>query len=347
MPVFSSDRMSVMPGTLTTAHSLEDIRDTLLARRPTAGTLEPAWGSPEGTTHLLGSRYVTPPVGIPEVKEADSRFPRRIHMRYFYYARSRDLEKHAEADASERDVNILNAVDLIISQVQADAQYQLLFSTTNTQLLNKGALGSIIESLAAVDKSSAARLQDSPIQFENADLFLWLMVRTRDAPDLGEGLVLTRIDAVSGQDQSDRITALSKGVDFERPSFLVAVAEAERLGPMRVRLKEAELDARFGFDLYTSGAFSPQKANTHYRSPSEDLEEGLRATMDLAFDIIPRLLEAYRGDSTWSEVGRTREIVAAAKALIARYQKMYPDMRSAEEAGESLDLDEPVKNSKP
>jgi hypothetical protein len=125
---------------------------------------------------------------------------------------------------------------------------------------------------------------------------------------------------LAGTDSSKRLTALTKGVDFDRPAFLVAVAEVDQLGPARLKLIDKPLKARFMFDLSANGSFKLITSQSGYRGLPKDDKMRWDAVHDLAFNLIPKLNAVYRADRTWSASKRDAEIRSAVDALIARYQ---------------------------
>jgi hypothetical protein len=154
---------------------------------------------------------------------------------------------------------------------------------------------------------------------------LWLLVRLRDNASLGTHISLARIDSISGQDAGRRLTQLTQGVDFDRPSFLTAVADVDRLGPARLKIIDSELRARWVFDLWVDGSFKLVNGMVRYRSgPSEDHKRWL-SVHDLAYRVIPLLKQSYRSDQAWADTGRSAEVERAVRALTDRYQRRFPD----------------------
>lgn len=324
MAVFTSSQVGAFPTKLTTSLSLDEISAALVMNRPNHSSLAPGWGGPGVTPSELGMRATPPPVSDPVLLAATSSYPERLHARYYFFVSSPQL-RESYGHLSDQEQHVLAAIDVLVSKVAGSKDtYLCVFSSRNSADLGRGAYKSFQTQVVGADTSAQTALSDSHLNFEHADVFFWMLTRTRDTPDLDVSTKFARVEAVAGQDNARRLTSLSKGVDFDRPAFLVAVADNEQLGPIRVKIQDKTLKARFTIDLWTDGSFKLVTSKSGYRSRPNDEAMRASAVNDLIYTLLPKIRDSYRGDKAWSSTKRDQEVAAAIKSLVHRYQAKLP-----------------------
>lgn len=325
MPIFVSSHVGVRPADLLTSLTLVQIGQALVKSRPHHPSLTAGWGGPwDGDGSNLGMWNAAPPVSDPTILPADDLLPERLHARYYYFESPKWL-RDSRPDGTELEQHTLQAIDVLVSRVPGSAtKFLCLFSTHDSAKVGAGAYKSMQAQLLGDDARSMMQISSSDINLEEPDIFLWLLTRLRDAPVLASSITLARIDSISGQDSGSRLTELTKGVSFDRPAFLTAVADVDRLGPARIKIIDSHLKARWVFDLWVDGSFKLVTGLVRYRSgPTEDEKRWL-AVHHLAYRVIPALKKAYIGDEEWDDSGRSKEVERAVQALISRYQNRFP-----------------------
>ncbi len=324
MGIFSTARAGALPSSLVTRLSLAEIRDAIASAPPSLARLAPGWSGPVQDSRL-GMRNTQPPVAQPVILAATAEYPERLHAR-FYYFDFPAIFQDVYSQGSEQERSQIAAIDVwITADAARSSAYTMIWSTRNTPEADKP-FKSLLALIRAVDPVATASLNGGPFYFNEPDVFLWLLVRARENPALDAGVELVRIDAVSGTDHSARVTSLSRGVDFNRPAFLVAVAEAEQLGPVWVRFKVAAEKSRMGYQSRSDGSVAPVAIATHYHKVVDSGETHERAIADYYFRLLPLVLKLYSEDVQWKSVTRAAEIRAAAVALIERYQPFTADL---------------------
>ncbi|QCR39668.1 hypothetical protein C1N74_03985 [Microbacterium sp. SGAir0570] len=336
MPTFTSSQVGVYPARLITTTSLREISDALVQNRPVHATLEPGWGGPAlGTDVALGYRNVPAPVSDPILLPAENGYPERLHARYYFFKPDSTLRRQF-SDRDPAEWHTLEAIDLLISRVPgSSSEYLCLISARQSTLAARPWM-SLLNCVGSVDDRLTGAFETSVVSLEDADVFLWLLTRVRDQPTLDSATSVTKVDRIYGRDNAKRLTSLSQGVDFDRPAFLVAVAEKDRLGPARIKLADVAIDARFELDLSSNGAFRVLQDGTHYRDSVGD-ETRWRAVHDLAYKLIPKIRAAYLADHEWFESKRESEIRKSVTALLQRYTaRSAPDARAADDQAAAL-----------
>lgn len=330
MPTFTSSQVGVYPARLITSAPLHEIAAALVRDRPDHATLAPGWGGPAlGTDVALGYRNVPAPVSDPVLLPAENGYPERLHAR-FYFFRSDATLKRQFSDRAPAEWHTLEAIDVLISPVpEASSEYLCLISARQSTLAARPWM-SLLAQVNSIDDRSIGAFESSVISLEDPDVFLWLLMRVRDEPTLDGTTSVIKVDRIYGRDNAKRLTSLSQGVDFDRPAFLVAVAEKDRLGPARIKLADVAIDARFELDLSSNGGFRVLQDGTHYRDAVGD-ETRWRAVHDLAYKLIPKIRAAYLKDTEWFESTRESEIRKSVAALLERYTaRSDPDNSSTD-----------------
>lgn len=324
MTTFTNSRSSAIMVSITGDVSLEDLRDTLIGHKPNHAQLTGGWASVDDTASRIGVRNVAPPVSEPEILPEAGAYPRRLAARFYFFRTNRQLK--ASFPDSEQEHHYVDAFDMYVNESAPGRLVALLSSRT------ANAAGRLVkalrEAVAELDESGRVEIDGGDLAF-SADLFFWLIVRSRDNRQLDGDTSIDAVLAVNGQDNVSRTTLLSDGVDFNRPALLVAVAEIEQLGPLRVALRDSALNAKVTADIWSSGVFSVLKGQTHYSDTVDSLELRIQSVQDFAYELLPKLILEYASDASWDDVRRESEIHDAARAIVERYLTRYPAVGAA------------------
>lgn len=322
MTIFSASRSSAIAATIHGDVSLEQLRDVLIARKPSHADLEGGWAGTDDVPTNIKARNVAPPSSDPDILPPGGTYPRRLSTRYYYFRSNKQL-RTSFPDGTPQEQHEIDAFDMLVWEEES-AKLSVLLSSRSA-----AAAGQLIKALRdavdAVDESARLEIDGGSLAF-SPDLFFWLVVRARDDQNLGDGTWLDAVLAVNGHDNTNRGTVLSDGVSFDRPALLVSVAEIEQLGPIRISLRDDTLDARVSADVWATGVFSVRKGQTIYRDQVDSPELRLQSIQDFAFTLLPKLIDAYEADSDWGDSKREEEILAAAAAIIERYRSKYPQL---------------------
>lgn len=304
--------------------TLEQLRHAFIGRKPSHATLEPGWASMDNTSSNINVRNAAPPSTDPEFLPAAGHHPRRLAARYYYFQTNRQLQRNFP-DGSPQEQHVVGAFDVLASDAGPDRLMLLLSSRS------PAAAGKLIKDLrqiiADIDESARLEIDGGPLAF-TPDLFFWLIVRARDNQQLNATTSLDAVLAVNGHDKTNRATLLSDGVDFNRPALLVAVAEIEQLGPVRISLRSTSLNAKVTADVWATGTFSVLKGQTHYSDQVDSPEQRLESIQDFAYELLPELIRVYTNDAEadWGDTRRQEEILSAARDIVARYRRLYPEL---------------------
>lgn len=332
MPLLSSETVKVLPVSSRTSMTLAEIRDALAVRAPDHSTYTGGWASTENAGSNLGGTNLAPPASEPELLPAAGGYPEMIRARYYYWTTPPVGVALPNVDPNQ--FRRLQALDLIITSVAAD-RISILVSSRNRQLVHRrdGALSALESVLQDRDASIRIDRRTSAVPLQDSDIFLWLAVRTRDNRDLTPNLRLDLVSGISGKDASSRTADLRAGVDFTRPNFLTAVAEADTLGPIQISFVHTTVSGRssFGVMLHVDGGFEIHKRDITYPEVmgTEDLMN--RASMELAFILIPLINQLYRDDDRWPD-RRIEVIQGAIEELRSRYDSARAALRDRLEA---------------
>ena len=304
--------------------TLNSLRDALIGKKPDHTHLTGGWASVDDTATNIGVRNVAPPLSDPDILPETGAYPRRLAARFYFFRTNKQLR--ASFPDSEQEHHYVDAFDMYVNESPAGHLVALLSSRT------ANAAGRLIkalrEAVTEIDESGRVEIDGGDLAF-SADLFFWLIVRSRDNRQLDGDTSVDAVLAVNGQDSVSRTTLLSDGVDFSRPALLVAVAEIEQLGPLRVALRDSALSAKVTADIWSSGVFSVLKGETHYSDTVDSPELRLQSVQDFAYELLPKLILTYATDASWDDDRRESEIHDAARVIVERYLTRYPAVRSA------------------
>ncbi|MFF7684126.1 hypothetical protein ACFZA2_15365 [Microbacterium sp. NPDC007973] len=299
--------------------SLEDLANHLDRNRPDHGLLEGGWAGVNDDQSNLGVLNAAPPTSNVQILAAEGEFPERLLARYYYWSERKGL-REARPDASDAELHELAAIDILVSP-HAAGQFLLLVSTLDVAAARRHPLKKLELVMQALDVEAKIDLQQSPLRLPGGDTFLWLLVKARDSRMIDANIEIRDIEAVHGQDSVQRVTVLNNSVSFDRPSFLIAVAEGDELGPAKLTLYDGAANVRISFRVWPSGAFSVVTGSTYYPDIMDTATWRLQAVYDISYRFIPILVATYVSDQEWRTEIRAREIRAAAEALVARYSE--------------------------
>lgn len=321
MPVLSNDIVNVTPVVCRTDMTLAEIRDALAARPPVLDGYHGGWASTNNDKSNMTVVNGVPPRSEPELLGADGSYPEMIRARYYYWTPvSTAVTSIAATDTEYR---VLHGLDVLISSADA-GRVSILVSTRNTQLLRRrdGAVRALEQLFRADDDTIRADFKASWFALEDADIFLWLAVKTAEDKQLDVEIKLDLLTGTSSTEASGRTADLRAGVDFDRPNFLTAVAEADTLGPIELSFVRVNAEGRSSFKLrlHADGGFEIHKSGVSYPHFAGNEDMMLRASYELAFVLIPRINALYKADKSWP-AKRTQVISAAMRELSERYTR--------------------------
>lgn len=321
--------VGVLPMMARTAMSLEQIRDRMLAERPVPSTMSPGWASMENAQSNLGTINTAPPVSDPVILEANDELPRMLQARFYFWA-TPPTGVSDQPGLDPRTVRRLDAVDVVITDL-ANSSVAILVSSRNRTLLHRrdGVVARLQKIFQSDDASTKIDRWNSPLQLRDPDIFLWLTVQQRDQDQIAPDLTLDQVSGISGRDASARTADLRAGVDFSRPNFLTAVAEADTLGPIDISFIQAVGDARrsFALKLYVDGGFVLQSNDIYLPDVMATDEKMLFSTLLLAYELVPRINSLYVADAEHWETRRLEVIEAAMDDLQERYRNAKEALR--------------------
>lgn len=327
MPTFTTSLLNVSPMRLWGEFSLEDMAEQLNRKKPNHALLEGGWASINDQGSNIRVLNAAPPESdveiFPEESVLDSSgnkqvlFPKRLVARYYYFIERKGLLE-AKPAASDLELHEVAAIDISISRID-NKSCLLLVSVGGHQEAKKHPLKKLLLSAIALDAKARIETESSPIELPSADLYLWLLVRARDNPALDPTTEIRSIEAVHGQDHAYRKTLLNDDVSFDRPGFLIAVAEGDELGPAKLTLTDSAGNSRICFQLWRSGRFNVITSSTHYADEVDTAVWRLRSVFDLAYRFIPLMVKTHQLDSNWHNNVRADEIRQAAEILVQRY----------------------------
>lgn len=292
----------------------------MIEQPPKVADLEGGWASMENHQSNLGAPGGAPPISEPIIRAADGELPEMLMARFYYWAAPPPgIRDHPDYDANA--TRRLAAIDAIITEVDSN-HIGILLSSRSRQLLNQrgGAVASLQGILQKSDNSIKIDRHKSHLALRDTDIFLWLTVQRRDRPQIAPELRLDTVSGISGRDASSRTADLRAGVDFDRPNFLTAVAEADTLGPIDLSFVH-HLDQEnrsFQARVFVDGGFQIRKSELHFPSIVDGEDLMLEAALVLAYHLIPRINTLYMADLGWAD--RRMEVIEhAMEDLSQRY----------------------------
>lgn len=319
MPTISQDGVRVLPMYSRSAMSLEEIQAAMGENPPQITDFRGGWASTNNHQSNLGLIGGIPPASMPVIEPASGVLPRMLVARFYYWA-APPAGMSRLPGYDPRMSRRLAAVDVMITE-EGDDHIGILFSTRVRQVLNQrdGAVASLQKILQSKDATIRIDRFASHMALQDTDFFLWLTVQVRDKPQVASDLRLDKVSGISGRDASSRTADLRAGVDFSRPNFLTAVAEADTLGPIDisfVHLVDGETRS-FQVKVHIDGGFEIRKNELHVPSIIDSEELMRTATLLLAYSLIPRFNELYIADGpNWAD--RRIEVIESAMTDLER-----------------------------
>jgi hypothetical protein len=321
MPVLSNDSVNVYPLTSRTTFTLEELRDKLALLPPDRSTFRGGWASTNNEASNMGVVNGSPPASEPELIDADGYVPKMIRARFYYWVSV--MPAVASATQGQVDLRQLQGLDVVITEAQPNL-FSILLSTRNITLIRRreGAVKALEAVLRSGDDTIRVDYRTSALALKDTDIFLWLAVQKDEQPQIDTEITLDLLSGISGTDASKRTADLRASVDFERPNFLTAVAETDTLGPIELSFVRQTAEGRSSFKLrlHADGGFEINKSGISYPSFMSTEALMLRASYQLAFELVPRLNELYSNDRDWP-TKRIEVISQAMSTLSERYTR--------------------------
>lgn len=321
MALLTRGPISFTPVTVRTELGLRDILTAMSKSLASDDASTTGWGSISDDNELLGRPGLSGlSSGEPQIVIEDEVAPERIVARLYWRRTDRgllDVVDNTDPLGAQR----LRAADIIISHTEVENEYVALLGSRRTLDINSH-LVPAIENLTDVE-APQGRVQVlssvSPLSFGDDDFFRWLTYRWVNSPDVTEDLKLRDIRAVEGQDLSNRGTAISRGVDMDRPEFLaLLMAATVRLGPAKFFITSERLGLNLDLELRVDGGFSIQVGESEYDEAGFGrIDIGPMLVKDTAYHVIPELRYAYNKDSAWREFQREESIIDARQKMRA------------------------------
>lgn len=323
MPTMSQESVKVLPMQSRSAMSLDRIQAAMTKAPPSKSGLRSGWASMSNHQSNIGVIGGVPPITAPTIEPATNVLPEMLKARFYFWTPApagMSVLPNYDPELSRK----LAAIDVTITQLNKD-HIGILLSTRTRQVLQQrfGVLASLERILKSEDATISIDRYKSPMELQDTDIFLWLTVQCRDRPQLSPELLLDEVSGISGRDASSRTADLRSGIDFDRPNFLTAVAEADTLGPIDISFVQHINDQNRSFQvrLHIDGGFEIRKKELHFPDILEGEDLMLSATLLLAYSLIPLLNNLYILDGTDWTNRRIEVIKRAMNDLEQRYSR--------------------------
>lgn len=304
------------------AMTLEEIRQAMSECPPNHENLTGGWASINDFQSNLGLVGVAPPPSTPVIHPATDTLPEMLKARFYYWAMP-PAGMSAHPNYNPQSSRRLAAIDVMITQVDS-SHIGMLFSTRTQQVLRKrdGVVASLQTILQSADGKITIERNRSHMELQDTDIFLWLTVQRRDKPQIAPDLRLDKVSGISGRDASFRTADLRAGVDFDRPNFLTAVAEADTLGPIDISFVQhvGQENNSIHAKVHVDGGFEIRKNDLHFPQILDGEQMMVEASLLLAYSLIPRINALYIADAVNWENRRLEVIEEAMKDLEERYR---------------------------
>jgi hypothetical protein len=303
--------------TLNTGATLDQLLTSLQAVKPSHAALNPGWASQNDSGSNIHVTGQVPPTSDPEILDVDGDYPRRIAARFYYWVHDSNLPMPDDGSQPPSSDYFVDAVDLLVS-AQPGASFLLLFSTSNDALAEVAA-DALLARARSIDPQSTLNRSSSALHLSSPDVFVWIYEHERARRRLAPGLMITKVESVSTVETGNKSGLLKGVVDWDRISFLTALAEGQNFGPVTVTVHLTDLKGvnRVVFALWADGSFSVRATPTHYRGIADQDQLKLTAVNDTAYRIIPAVRSAKATDTGWA--GRKTTMIGDAKAKLASH----------------------------
>lgn len=242
---------------------------------------------------------------------ADTRTPERLLARYYFWVHNQERAQMLTSAPVQTHYR-LEAVDVMFSLDATGSVIALVASRAEDMVST--AMNAIS---SAVSGARITRSAPTPLHLGDADFFLWAMEWILNGTAIAE---INPIEAISlrTRDSSAKPSVIWDTVDSLRNSFLNAVASHDTLDQLRFIVRIGSIPAKLTPELYLDGSFVVITSGVHYGPEAHVANEHLRAVEDVAFFLIPTLLQAYSQDAAWHGSRRLAFEAEARSTLIAR-----------------------------
>ena len=303
--------------TLGTSATLDQVLAQLRSAKPSQLTLTSGWASQDNVASNIRVTGQAPPASDPKILDATGDFPRRIAARFYYWVHDTNIPMPFDGSQPPSSDYFPDAIDVLISKQPGDT-YLVLFSTYDDSLA-KTAADALVLRAQASDPQATLNRSSSALHLSSSDVFVWIYEHARAGRQLSPALKITKVESVSTVEAGNKSGLLKGAVDWDRISFLTALADEQDFGPVTitVNLTDRKGTNRVVFALWTDGSFSIKATRTHYRGFADAESLKLKAVHDIAYRIIPAIQLARAGDTPWP--GRRSTMIDAAKAKLSTH----------------------------
>lgn len=134
------------------------------------------------------------------------------------------------------------------------------------------------------------------------DLFMWLIYRGhKGAGSLAPDLKLSDIRSAQVDRTDGKKMQAWRGVDLDRVEIAGPIAKGYDVGPAKIVLYDSKLKLLADINYLLDGSFDLHRNESAYDSgPMPGPRFGVRATIEVATVMLPKLVNAYNNDSTWA-----------------------------------------------
>jgi len=204
----------------------------------------------------------------------------------------------------------------MITASEHDGSHLVLVTTRNRNALDRHIIPALTALYRGVDDGAVVYSDVSPLALGDDDIFLWILARSHNSPEITGDISIQNVRALSTEDSLRRSAALSRGVDLDRAEFLALIATQAKLGPAKFSLSDEQLGLESDIELFSDGGFTVLVGESWYRAePLSRDQLGPQIVPDLAFSVLPRIRAAYSADSAWRSTGRDQYRADALSAL--------------------------------
>jgi len=326
MSTLTKGHLSVYPLRVTTRLSADNAFGPLIDRAHAltqgADGIAERWGSTvDEADDLVGSRGVTPPVRLAEIRPdtytaPDVELP-ILALRLYWYVFDKPAFEILH-NPEPLDYHRLQAADVLITPGADGQSHDVLVTTRTPRSIDRIVVPALKGMYDFVDPAAVVYADDTSMALGDDDIFLWILARSHHAPDVGHDLHIVGVRSVSSEDRLQRAASLSRGVDVDRAELRALITVGARLGPAKFTVRDDLLGLVSEFELYRDGGFTVITGDSWYEDgPKLRDYIGPRIVPDLAFSVLPRLRQAYNGDDVWRRTDRDAYLAEAVQALRA------------------------------
>lgn len=301
--------------------NLEDIRNAMMDLKPQLDGFVGGWASSKNESSNLGLVNSAPPVSEPEIRPSTEDLPEMLMARFYYWNSPTNRDRQV-LNYDERYARPLTAIDVIITK-PAEHVVGILFSTRTRSYITRrdGVLKSLEKILQTQNPEVLIDRGESLLKLENEEIFLWLVVRLRDKPQIAPDILLSSVEGMSSRDEARRSADLKSGVDLSRPNFLTSVAEKDTLGPIDLRFvhhPNGNNDA-YRMRLHIDGGFEIKKNQLHVADQLNKDNFMEETALYFAYKLVPQINSLFVADKEDWETEILEIIKEAMDALAERY----------------------------